>query len=124
MFGDFEAAWTLPSFKPSAAWTSVAAGPALDPAVLVEALRMQQSVQSPLITAVNMTVLSNGDAVFDFGANIVGSTAFYDIIPAGAHVTLTHGEVTNPDGSVNNSFANGNVSLVAEPCPSSPRLPW
>ena len=69
---------------------------------------MPEPIVSQELTAVNFNRLPNGNVVFDFGANIVGVTAFAGNAPVGATITLTHGEVLNSDGSVNNSYAGEN----------------
>lgn len=51
-------------------------------------MSMPETGISNSLSAVNMTVLSNGNAVFDMGANIVGVTVLMTNGPANATITL------------------------------------
>eukprot|EP00730_Choanoeca_flexa_P003080 TRINITY_DN11283_c0_g1_i1.p1 TRINITY_DN11283_c0_g1~~TRINITY_DN11283_c0_g1_i1.p1 ORF type:complete len:459 (+),score=82.22 TRINITY_DN11283_c0_g1_i1:262-1638(+) len=110
-YTSYEPGWSTVAWQPSSAWQSVQASPPLDPAITIEAMNMQTSVSSSLMSAINFTRLPNGDAVYDFGANIVGSTEFHGVIPAGAMLTIVHGEILNQDGSVNNSYVHGPLQV-------------
>eukprot|EP00730_Choanoeca_flexa_P008327 TRINITY_DN12476_c0_g2_i7.p1 TRINITY_DN12476_c0_g2~~TRINITY_DN12476_c0_g2_i7.p1 ORF type:complete len:946 (+),score=206.96 TRINITY_DN12476_c0_g2_i7:296-3133(+) len=108
---NYESGWSTTTFEPSSAWKAVQKATSLSDNIAVHAMNMQTSVTSSDISAVNMTLLPNGDAVFDFGANIVGSTMFNDVLPEGAIMTLSHGESLNEDGSVNNTYLTGTLQV-------------
>jgi alpha-L-rhamnosidase len=84
------------------------------------------------IAAVSMHRLPTGVVVFDMGVNFVGAVRIHTPgnITSGM-IELTHGEILNPDGTVNNSFAgkmdiqvDRHILGPAAPAWLRPRFTW
>lgn len=56
--------------------------------------------------------------VFDLGQNINGWVRLRNLGPAGAHLTLTHGESLGPDGDVTTDHLRVDLPFLPEPIPA------
>lgn len=100
----YEAGWATSSFNPAASvqtWTPVVAAPDV-PTGKLASLAMPPAQIVDTVTPVSAAKIAENHYVYEFPINLVGivSVAVPSGVPAGGKLSMKHGEVLFPNGSV------------------------